>query len=85
MPAKKTSKSKRALYSAKFGDPRSRFRLYEEQNRQSVSNSKCIFFERIMRYMIIGLIFRKSGLLIHEESSLTKAVEESPNLKIDNC
>jgi hypothetical protein len=42
-----------------------------------------MFFERIMSYTIIVLKFPKAGLLIHEENSLTKAVEESPNLKIN--
>jgi len=51
--------------------------------KSSVSNSRRMFFERIMSYTIIGLKFPKAGLLIHEESSLIKAVEESPKLKIN--
>jgi hypothetical protein len=61
------------------------FDCVKRKDRQSISNSRRIFFERMISYMIISLKFPKSGLLIHEESSLTKAVEESPNLKIDNC
>lgn len=34
-----------------------------------------------MNYTIIGLKFSKSGLLFHEESSLTKDVQKIPNLK----
>jgi len=61
------------------------FDCVKRKDRQSIYNSRRIFFEIIISYTIISLKFPKSGLLIHEESSLTKAVEESPNVKIYNC
>jgi hypothetical protein len=60
------------------------FDCVKKKNSHSVSNSRRVFFERIMSYTIFDLKFPKYGLLIHEESSLTKAVENSPNLKINN-
>ena len=61
------------------------FDCVKRKDRESISNSRRIFFERIMRNTIIGLKFPKSGILIPEENSLTKAVEESSNLKMENC